>query len=99
MSRVLLFVGGPKGRPVYRCIARVREQMTMQQIHPGYWVWWWRHDEAQHQGWWLVECENAEAGRAAIGFQSIGGHTSRYFYSARLGRNVKGRVLASGGAQ
>ena len=43
--------------------------------------------------WWLVECENADAGRALIG----GG---RPFYFKRCERFVtpRGRILASGGS-
>jgi hypothetical protein len=81
VSRVLLFVQTGDGRP--KCVGRYSEGLTARQCE---------HRSAADR-WWLVECENADAGRKVIAFvESLPAdkrHTAECY--------DWGHILASGG--
>jgi hypothetical protein len=109
MSRVLLFtrkVGGqPKcawrcSRGVIRtsafveCVAALRDGLSV--LHgPG------EVAAAVAYEWWLVECENADAGRACIALAKASGWLRTEFNDDAFVDGgtveVRGRILASGG--
>jgi hypothetical protein len=102
MSRVFLFVADKGGRPkVARYSPRVCDhwpsrlgQATCGSCHgTGYSVEPWVSSPNTDR-WWLVECENAEAGRKSIAmFVDFNSHLPW-----KLPRQFgPGRILASGG--
>lgn len=76
MSRVLLFTQAGSERP--KCIRSYREEPLF-------------NDALDHDGpWWLVECENADAGREIIEATALAECASALGWRG-------GRILASGG--
>lgn len=94
--KTLLFVQRGEGRP--KCQHRLAPGQPWTSMRNalatpgyttgGYLAWEWSVKAAQSADrWWLVECENAEAGRTLIAEEG----NDLPFYS------VDGRILASGG--
>ena len=75
--RTLLFVQTGDGRP--KCVRSWAVEPASEVVF----------DRVRHYRWWLVECENAEAGRELILLNVSGPWTHAV--------NVPGRILASGG--
>ena len=113
MSRVLLFVQTGDGRP--KCVGKLASPGTVGSLGPqtaslyehafGYWISPGKQgDRDRADRWWLVECENAEAGRAMIGaaVRSRGDRINPgtvVWAAAPHGGRYEGRILASGGKE
>ena len=86
MSRVLLFVQNvwPLGRP--KCVHRFPP--VFRYIKGGWEEWAVEYSKTKGvDRWWLVECENAEAGRHIIAARQSGTKLHEH----------DGRILISGG--
>lgn len=108
-SRVMLFVQTGAGRP--KCVARLaaglRTDYYAEAVHfkNGMVAWplarqsW---SSAVADRWWLVECENAEAGRALIAAKrswrgDLLDKSGPVLVALPSGQLTEGRILASGG--
>ena len=97
--RVLLFVQTGDGRP-----KRFKDFTPWQRDDPK-WLGVAKDyaDGVACDRWWLVECENAEAGRTLIALTELAQAARRYAGAKRTdpvmfsGQVPAGRVLASGG--
>ena len=110
MSRVLLFTQTGGGRPKYVGRAYCERMFD----HRGQERWlvhkdadgerWFSNPSVKRETnfadrWWLVECDNAEAGRTLIlRSQRVGGE-DEWTKAIDAHEPVAGRVLASGGRQ
>lgn len=100
--KVLLFVDGPNGPKCAGVVAsgeRFALWPNMARHHNlcGWWLTAVQAEKVQAGRWWLVECENAEAGRRVICSHDYYGATCQ-----RCGCNMTvnyGRILAQGGAR
>lgn len=101
MSRVLLFVQtgdarpmcvgrvGPLGEiPWTRCPAGLKAESAEYGLSLAQ-----QHEVESADRWWLVECENADAGRAVIAMHLSSGSPVIQW----TGRLPEGRILSSGG--
>lgn len=108
MSWVLLFVQTGDGRP--KCAGRpasggslvsmgYASRRTYTKAIEGWWLSPGKQNATKHADrWWLVECENADAGRACIAaHNNPGSGKLRDVLIQAKGYLSGGRILATGG--